>query len=153
MKASSRVAAPRASDQSCRRIGGQDMPGIHQRYPIAALRLVHEVRGNENRHFLIARQIDQDFPEPVAGQRIDSRCRLVEDQDLRLVNDGDGQRYPLSNPQRQIEGPLIEIVLEAKAIHQLRDPGVRLLRRYMEQVGMKIEVLLHREFGVERERL
>jgi hypothetical protein len=95
-------------DQARRGIRGEDMPGIHQRYPIAALRLVHEVCGDENGYFLIARQIDQNFPKPVPRQRIDSRGRLVENQDLRLVDDGDGQGYPLSNPQRQIEGPLIE---------------------------------------------
>ena len=41
---------------------------------------------------LIARQIDQQLPEPVAGQGIDARGRLVEDEHFRLVHDGDGKR-------------------------------------------------------------
>src|ERR1700722_10188514 len=115
-------------NQSGRRIRRQPMPGIDHRYSVAALRLIHEMRGDEDRDSLISRQINQNFPEPVPGQRIDARSRLVEDKNLGLVNDGDRERYPLSNAQWQIEGLLIEIVLETEAVHQRRNPGSRLLR-------------------------
>ena len=41
---------------------------------------------------------DQQLPEAVARDRIDARRRLVEDQDLRLVQHGDRQRQPLRRP-------------------------------------------------------
>ena len=34
-------------------------------------RLVHEMGRDENRHALVAREVDQQFPEAVARQRID----------------------------------------------------------------------------------
>ena len=92
-------AAP--SGEVRRRIGGEHAPGIHQRDAVAARGLVHEMGGDENRHALIARQIDEQFPEPVARQRIDARGRLVEDEHFRLMNDGDRQRQPLANAERQ----------------------------------------------------
>ena len=111
MKASSRVAAPRASTRFARRARREHAAGIHQRDPIAALGLVHEVGRNENRHALIARKIDQCFPETIACQRDPPRCRLIQDEYLRLVDDGDGQREPLTNAQWQIQRALIEIIL------------------------------------------
>ena len=49
-------------DQLRRRVGRQHAAGIHQRYPVAALRLVHEMGRDENRHALIARKVDQQLP-------------------------------------------------------------------------------------------
>ena len=48
--------------------------------------------GDENGHALIARQIDQQLPEMVAGQGIDARGRLVKDEHFRLVHNGDSRR-------------------------------------------------------------
>ena len=108
---------------------------------------------DENRHALIAREIDQQFPETVPCQRIDARGRLVEDENLGLVDDGDGEREPLANPQRQIRGALIEIILEAEPSDQLGNTRLRLLRRQVEKVRVKIEVLPDGQLDIERERL
>ena len=69
------------------------------------------------------------------------------------MDDGDGERQPLANPQRQIRRALIEMILEAEPFDQLGDARLRLLRRQVEQVRVKIEVLPDRQFGIERERL
>ena len=69
------------------------------------------------------------------------------------MDDRDGERKPLANPQWQIQRSLIEIILEAEPSDQLGDPRLRFLRRKMEQMGMQIEVLPDRQFGIERERL
>ena len=110
MKASSSVATPRALTRFGRRVGREHAARIHERDAIAALGLIHEMGRDKNGHALIAREIDQQFPETVPCQRIDTRGRLVEDEDLGLVDDGDGEREPLANPQRQIRGALIEII-------------------------------------------
>ncbi len=153
MKASSSVATPRAVMRLRRCIGREHAARIHERYPIAALGLVHEVGRDENGHALIARKIDQHFPEPVPRQGIDARGRLVEDEHFGLVDDGDREREPLANPQRQLQGALIEIIVKAEPFDQRGNTCLRLLRRQVEEVGMKIEVLPDGEFGIERERL
>ena len=48
--------------------------------------------GPKDRHALGAGEIDQQLPELVAGERIDAGGRLVEDEQLRLVDDSDGER-------------------------------------------------------------
>ena len=78
--------------ESSGRVGRQHMPGIHQRYSVTAFRLVHKLGRDENRHAVVARQADQELPECVAGDRVDARSRLVEDQHFRLVHDGYGER-------------------------------------------------------------
>jgi hypothetical protein len=77
---------------------------------------IHEVCRDEDRHTLIARQVDQQFPKPVTRQRIDARSRFVEDQHLGLVDDGDGEGEPLADAERQIEGALVDMVRKAEAI-------------------------------------
>ena len=64
---------------------------MHQRDAVAPLRFVHEMGGEEDRHAFIARQPDQVPPEPVAGDRVDARGRLVEDQHLGPMQDRDGK--------------------------------------------------------------
>ena len=120
-------------DQLRRRAGREHAARIHQRDPIAALRLVHEMGGDENGHVLLARKIDQRFPEPIPRQGIDARGRLVEDEDLGLVDDGDGERQPLADAQRQIRGSLIEIVRQTEPCDQLGDARLGLVGRQVDR--------------------
>ena len=53
---------------------------------------------------------DQVAPESVAGDRIDARGGLVEDQHLRLVQDRDGKLQALLLPERQTFGPAVSDV-------------------------------------------
>ena len=69
------------------------------------------------------------------------------------MDDGDRQRYPLADPQRQIEGALIEIFLETETLDQFGDSRFLPSRRQMEQMRVKFEILPHRQFGIERKRL
>ena len=87
-------------NQLRRRAGRQHASGMHQRNAVAALGLIHEMGGDEDGHAAIARQVDEQFPEPVARQRIDARGRLVENEHPRLVHHGDRQRQALANPER-----------------------------------------------------
>ena len=153
MKASSSVATPRSANQRRGRAGGEHPARIHQGYAVAALRLVHEMGGDEDRHAVMARKIDQRLPEPVASERIDARGRLVEDQDLRLVHDRDREREALADAERQVERALVEIVLEAEIGGQLRDARLRLGGGEMKEMRVQLEILPHRELGIEREGL
>ena len=110
MKASSERCRAPCLDQVRRRVGCQNAAGIHQRDAVAAFGFVHEMRGYEDGHALIARKIDQQLPEPIPGQRINARRRLIEDEHLRPVHNGNSERKPLPNAQRQVRGKFVEIV-------------------------------------------
>jgi hypothetical protein len=86
----------------------------------------------EDCHALVTRQIDQQFPEPVARERVDARRRLVEDQHLRLVNDCDGKRQPLADAERQVLGALVGVVGEIEPPDQFGNARLPLPRRQME---------------------
>ena len=153
MKASSSVVAPRDATRPAGRAGRQHAAGIHQRNAVAARGLVHEMGRDEDRHALVARQVDQQLPEPVARHRIDAGGGLVEDQDFRRVHDGDSQRQALADAERQIQRALVEISAQSEAADQIGDARLRRAGRQMEQMRVQIEVLSHRQLGVERERL
>ena len=153
MKASSRLAAPRAFDQLLGRVARQHFSRVHEGDPVAAHPFVHEVRRHEDRDALLARKIDQELPEAVAGDRIDARRRLVQNQDLRLVQNGDGQGKPLAQAHRQILGQRIEMRAEAESLDQLLDARLRLLRREVIEARVQGQVLAHAQLAVERERL
>jgi hypothetical protein len=87
---------------------------MHQRYPVATGRFIHEMGRDEDRDPLFARKPDQQLPEPIAGERVDTRCRLVEDQHLWCVDDGDSERKALADAERQPRRRLVEIIFEIK---------------------------------------
>ena len=68
---------------------------MHQRDAVAALGLVHEMGREEDGDAVVAGEIDQCAPEGVAGDRIDARGRLVENQHGRPVQHGHGKLQPL----------------------------------------------------------
>ena len=88
-------------DQLLRRIAREDLSAMHERDAIAAHPFVHEMRGHEDRHALLAREIAQQLPEAVARDRIDAGGGLIEDQQLRPVEHRDCEREPLAQAHRQ----------------------------------------------------
>ncbi len=136
-----------------RRVGRQHAPGIHQGNPVATRRLVHEVGRHEDRHTLVARQVDQQLPEGIARQRIHARSRLIEDEKIGPVHDGDGERQALADAERQVRSQLIDVVAEAKALEEFIDAPPALRRRQVEEPRVQVEVLPNRQFGIEREAL
>ncbi|GJD99972.1 hypothetical protein GMJLKIPL_1890 [Methylobacterium isbiliense] len=126
---------------------------MHERDAIAALRLVHEVRGQEDGDALVAREVDQRPPEGVAGDRIDARGRLVEDEHGGPVQHGHRQLQPLLDPEGQSVGPRVLDRTEVVAVEQLPNPHGPVVRRQMVELGVQFEVLQHRQLAVEREGL
>ena len=53
-------------------IAGQNLARVHERDPVAALGLVHEVRRDENRDLVFTREINHQLPESVAGDGVDA---------------------------------------------------------------------------------
>ena len=126
---------------------------MHQRDPITSLRLIHEVRGNENGDALLARQLDEQFPELITRHRIDPGRRLIEDEHLRLVDHRHRQREPLPDAERQVLREVVEVIAEPKLASQLRNPRGDPCRRQMKQPRVQVKVLPHRQLRIEREGL
>ena len=126
---------------------------MHEGDAVAAQRLVHEVRRNEDRDPLIARQVDQDLPEAVSGDGVDARSGLVQDQHLGLVDDGHGERQALANAERKPGRQVVGVGGETEAREQSLDPPADLRRRQVEQPGVEIQVLPDRELCIKREAL
>ena len=153
MNASSSVLTPRALDQRRRRVAHQHPARMHQRDPVAALGLVHEMGGDEDGDLVPARQIDHDLPEGIPRHRVHPRGRLVEDQHLRPVDHGHRQGQPLALPKRQGVGQALHDLAQAEALRHLLDPGRDPLFRHSEQPGMQHQVLPDRQLAVERKGL
>jgi hypothetical protein len=142
------------SDDCRRRIRRQHLAGMHQRDPVAALGFVHEMGRDEDGDVVLARELGEDLPEAVAGDRIHAGGRLVEDEeDVGRVDHGDRQRQPLPQPERQRIGQGIGDVGEIESRDHLGDARGDGLRRQLEQPRMQIEILRDREFRIEREAL
>ena len=58
--------------QALRRVAVEHAAGVHQRDAVAALRLVHEVGGDEDGHAVLARQVEHQLPETVTRHRVDA---------------------------------------------------------------------------------
>ena len=126
---------------------------MHHGHAVAALGLVHEVGGDENRHLVAARQLHQQTPELVARHRVYARGGLIQNQQLRAVHHGHGQRQALAQAQRQLLGQLVALLLQAKALQHGFYAGVDLLWRHMKQLRVQHQVLQHGQLAVQRERL
>ena len=126
---------------------------MHERNAVAALRLVHEMGGDENCHAVVAREIDQRAPERVARDRVDARGRLVEDEDGGLVQHRDRELKPLLDAERQAVRPRVDHGLQIVALEELFEPRRNLLRRQVIELSVQLEILPDRQFAVEREGL
>jgi hypothetical protein len=122
---------------------------VHQRDAVAALRLVHEVGGDEDGHPVLARQVEHQLPETIARHRVDPRGGLVEDQDLRLVDHRHGQRQALANAQRQALGEHVHDRAEVEAAGHLGDAGIDPRGRHVEQPGVQHQVLPYRQLAIQ----
>ena len=139
--------------QPRRSVAGQHGPRVHQGDPIAPQCFVHEMGGDEDRHPLTAREVDEQLPELIAGDRVHARGRLVQQEHIGLVQDGDRQGEPLLEPQWELLRRCVEVRAQAEAVHQFIDPGASPVSGQVEDLGVEIEVLPHRQLAVKREGL
>ncbi len=117
------VVGTAAGHELGRGVAGQDGPGVHQGDAVAAQGLVHEVSGDEDRDALAAGEVDQELPELVAGDGVDTGGGLIEQKHVGLVQNGDSQGQPLLEPQGKLLRGRFEMGAEAEPIDKLVDPG------------------------------
>ena len=126
---------------------------MHQRDAVAALGFVHEVGGDEDRHAVLARQVDDQLPEVVARHRVHARGGFVEDQHVGAVEDGDGQLQALAYAQRQRVGQRLHHRHQIETLGEFGNAGVALVVRQVEQARVKLQVAPHRQFAIQGESL
>jgi hypothetical protein len=83
-----------------RAAGGDHPSGIDDAQAVAILGLLHEMRRHQHRDAALGQAADTR-PEFASHERIDARRRLVEEQDLRFVQQRASQRQPLLEAERQ----------------------------------------------------
>ena len=140
-------------DDSRGAVAHQHLAGVHERDAVAALRLVHEMGGDEDGHAVAAREIDQALPEGVARDGIDAGGRLVEDQDVGRMDHRHGERQALADAERQGVGQGAVDVGEVEARQHIGDTGRDPVGGHGEEAGVQVEVLPNRQLAVEREGL
>ena len=116
-------------DQLARRALRRDLAAVHDHQPVAQLLgLVHVVRGQDQRHALLL-EPEQPVPHHVPGLRIQAGRRLVQEQDLGLVDQrpGDGEAALHAARQRLdlVIGPLGQLHEVQQPRRALGDDGPR----------------------------
>ncbi len=141
-------AAPR--HQLGRRAGGEHPPAVHRRQPVEPRRLLHVGGGDDDAHAcaLGADRVDQ-LPELAARQRVDAGGRLVEDQEVGIVDQRAAEAELLLHAPRELLRRPVGEGREAGAFKKALDPPRPLLRPLAEQPSEEIDVLAHRERGIE----
>lgn len=110
-----RTGAPLLDDM-CGGVADQDLACVHQRNAVAALSFIHEVGGDKDGHAITPRQLDQQVPEAITGNGIDTRGWLIEDQQLGAVNRRHRQGQTLADPQRQAFRKTVQHVGKIEAL-------------------------------------
>ena len=122
---------------------------MHERDSVTAHPFVHEVGRDEDCHTLISRKIDQQFPEAIPSDWIDTRRWLIKNQQFRRMQNRDRQREPLTQTHRQIPGQRIEMRAQAEFFDQLLDARFRLVSWNVIEASIQDQVLADGQLSVE----
>ena len=133
-----------------RRAGGQHPAGIHRDQPVETLGLLHIGGRDDDAHAGAARAhaIDQ-FPELAARQRVDAGRRLVEDQQIGIVDQRAAQPELLPHAARQFLCRPVGERREPGAVEQLGDAPFPFGAGLSEQAAEELDVLADAEVGIE----
>src|ERR1035438_8558353 len=92
---------------------GDQLPVENEGEAITLLGLVHVVRRDEDRHPARGRELVNQVPEEAPALRVDAAGRLVEEEELWLVEEGRRERDALALARREVLRELPEERLEA----------------------------------------
>ena len=117
---------------------------------VAALGLVHVVRADQDGHAAFGEAVDL-VPELAPGLGVDAGGGLVEQEQLRLVQDGGGQRQALLPAARERPRELALAVGETQPLERFGHPLPTSVHGV--EPGDEAEILLDAEILVEAEAL
>ena len=101
---------------------GDDPALTHQQQPVATLGLVHHVARHEHGGPAVGDPVEQ-LPQVAAQHRVQADGRLVEHQQVRRTQQGDGQAGAAALPAGQPADHLAAVVVEPDAGDRLVHPG------------------------------
>ena len=138
------------SEELLQRPGGDDLAVVHRHQPVEALGLVHVSRGDDHAHLRPARadRVDE-IPELAARQGIDAGRRLVEDEQVGVVDERAAEAELLLHAAGKLAGGTRFELLQARRRKKLVDLGATLRRRQSEQAAEEVDVLEHGERWIE----
>ena len=139
-----------AGAQFCRAAFGQHAAGVHGHQVIETLGLLHVGGGHQHAHLraLHADARDQ-FPELVARQWVDAGGRLVEDQQVGVVDQRATQPQLLLHAAGQLARRALAKCSHAGAAQQVVDAPLALGSVLAEQAAEEVQVLEHRQCWIE----
>src|SRR5206468_8862955 len=114
----------------------EDLARVHDHEPVEALGLVH-VRGRtQHAHGrpALADAVDQ-VPELPPGERIDARRRLIEDQQVRIVDERAAEAELLLHAAGQLASGTISEGSQVRAVEEILDAPRTLVRALPEQAA------------------
>ena len=104
--------------------------------------------GEEHRD-AVGGPVGQDLGQRVDPDRVEARERLVEDQDLGVVDQGGGQLHPLLVAERQLLDPVAGAVGHAQPLDPVAGGARRVLGREPVQPGEVHELVADPHLGVQ----
>lgn len=101
-KASSTVAAPVLSSQGVGAVVGEDLAFAHEEEAVAALGLVHDVRGDEKRGAALGGDGVEEVPQVAAQDGVEADGGFVEDQEFGVPRRATASETRLSWPPERL---------------------------------------------------
>ena len=139
---------------ACAQFGGraccQETAAVHGHQPVEPARLLHVGGGHEHAHPRPARAdaVDQ-VPELAAGERVHAGGGFVEDEQVRVVDEGAAEAELLPHAAGELARRPVEEGRKAGGRGQLVDAPVPLGRVVAEQVAEEMQIFRHRQGRVE----
>ena len=147
--------AGRPGARSCRAGGRRSRPGCRRRAGApgrgpggGSARRFLQVGGGEHDRGAVDRGPGDQPPQVGPADRVDAGGRLVEDHQLRPVEQGPDDAQLLAHAPGQVAGQAVTEPVEARALQVGVRPGPRLGRGDPVGAGGEREVLVDREVGV-----
>src|SRR6266508_4660142 len=137
---------------AARRALRHEFPGDHEAQAVALLRFLEVVRGDQDGRAPVRELVDHG-PESPAGDGIDARGRLVEEENTRLVHHRRPEGHALLPAAGQAAGDLAAAVLEAGEGEDPSLPLFAALGRHAVDAGEEVQVLDDGEVVVQGELL
>ncbi len=129
---------------------GKHMPGIHGDQPVEAHRLLH-IRGRDNdaHTLMVAPDIVDQRPELPPRQRVDAGRRLVEDEQIGVVDQRTAEPELLLHAAGELARRPVRERRQARAPQEVGDAALALPSVVAEELAEEIDVLEDGERRIE----
>src|ERR1019366_1287283 len=109
--------------------------------------------GSDENSDALGRCIVYHIPELFSGNRIDSACRLVEENNLGLMNNGNRECQLLPPSKRQVLYQYLYLILKAEFLDQFIYFIFDLLVGQAIDTGIELDIFEHRKVFIQGELL